>query len=258
MNSEDPDSDPWDSFETYKGPDSELPLWLERALNLFMPVVCLAVVFGVCGTIVWFLPYLVKSGNFMMNEEAWMSWARFLFGGIVGVIVVILGLRKTPLFGPAGESLAEFGERHTLLMVAAIPVLFVFLILAKSHFKAGIMPTDVKDVHGGEIREVIEAEFELPVDPLRGREAVFTEAWSHNEQLGWEIGSHVTIHGVTDAAEQNRIRARIQELVNLRDMPDVKLDFHEALTVDRESKPAKRVIGALIRSERITDQDTSR
>ena len=142
MNEEEPDDyDHLHVSDPYEMPGKPLPVWLERVLNLIMPVICLSIVFAICGAILWFVPYgfggrFFDSGSFATNETAAMSWGRFIFGGIVGVVVVLIGLRKRPIFSESFGSIEEFGERHILLLVAAVPLLIFGILLLRSHFKA--------------------------------------------------------------------------------------------------------------------------
>jgi len=132
----------WDDFEPYKGPEDNLPRWLEVALNLFMPILIYSIIFCVCGFVLWILPYgagrFFDRAGFALNEVAWLSWARFFTGGVIGVVAVLLLMRKRPVFSPDGESIEEFGERHPVLLVACLPLLFWVIFLIVAHFRASI------------------------------------------------------------------------------------------------------------------------
>jgi H+/Cl- antiporter ClcA len=84
------DDEKWRHFETYKGPpEPEWPGWLHWACKGFLTAVALGLVFAACGALLWILPYRIGRSWFALNEEAWMSWARFIGGGIIGIALVI-------------------------------------------------------------------------------------------------------------------------------------------------------------------------
>lgn len=91
------DKDKWNSFETYKGPpERELPGWVDRLCKVFFGIVGLGLAFGVGGALLWLLAYRfgTASTQFALAEESWISWARFVIGGIAGVVVAICWWRR--------------------------------------------------------------------------------------------------------------------------------------------------------------------
>lgn len=134
---EDLDSDPdWDDFEVYQGPENELPRWLELSLSLVMPVLCLGIVFAICGSLLWILPYRYLKSGFALNEPSWLSWGRFITGGLIGVIAVLVILKRRPLQSADQDWFQQVGERNPILVVLCIPLLFWIVILIGGHIRA--------------------------------------------------------------------------------------------------------------------------
>jgi len=97
MNSPDKDKqDPqWDSFETYKGPPlKELPDWVSSLLRTLFTALGLAFVFVISGGFLWLVVYRYAGNSFALNEQSWMSWSRFLAGGMIGVFFAIKWWRR--------------------------------------------------------------------------------------------------------------------------------------------------------------------
>lgn len=98
MNSPDESEDntKWDSFETYKGePLKELPIWLDRFAKATLVSTGLMIVFAVCGGFLWIVVYRYGGGfgagsrSFALIEQPWMAWARFIGGGLIGVLFTL-------------------------------------------------------------------------------------------------------------------------------------------------------------------------
>lgn len=82
----------WNQFEVYKGeePGSNRPVWLDRLIHFVALAVLLVLVFAAGGA----FSYVVIARRMAMIETPASAWTRFIIGGIVADVTLLVWIYR--------------------------------------------------------------------------------------------------------------------------------------------------------------------
>ena len=148
-------------------------------------------------------------------------------------------------------------EMKRILKILAVVAGLFCLIITVGFLMYRDMPVKWYDEQGKQIVEVIESEFDIPIDPMNKRKGIYHSGWAYRRRGVWNTGSSVTVYGLKDSDVQDRILLRIKALVETMNYWDVRVTFYDDAKFETEGNSTRRLETKELRSERVVGKTAS-